>query len=130
MILVQYDFADMYDYYITDTPSELDKYLDPEEVEEVNDIIDKRNCEVEEYFQDEYEGEPIGCSIYVNYEGTAYGIYIEDEKLLDEIGEYAEDFVFREVFIKMLGVEDLEGEESEEEDDDEEEEEPNALGER
>ena len=129
VILVQYDYAYMSDYLIDETPYELDSLLDPDEVAEISDNIYARNCDVRDYFQDEYEGEPIGCSIYVNYEGTAYGIYIEDAEMLDAIGETPDEFVSREVYMKMMELSDgmYDDEEGE---DDEEDEESCALGER
>lgn len=137
VVLVQYDYADTSDYLIDETLYKLDTFFDSDEVSEISDNIHARNCEVMDYFQDEYEGEPVGCSIYVNYEGTAYGIYIEDEEMLDAIGETPEEFVWREIYAKMMELsegtyDDGEDEEEDDEDDeeDEEDEEPCAFGER
>ncbi len=95
VVLVQYDYPDFDEYFIDPYDFPMDQVVDEEDMDLFLDAADKRNDEVEEFIQEEYNDEAVACSVYVNYQGTAYGVYISDDALIDSFGETAAEFVVR-----------------------------------
>ncbi|MDO5861555.1 MAG: hypothetical protein Q4Q58_01970 [Thermoplasmata archaeon] len=95
VMLVQYDYPDFDDYFIDPDEYPLSELFEEEREDEILDLIDDRNDEFEDFLEKEYEGEPIGCSIYVMYDGTPYGLFVEDAALVEAFGETADEFIIR-----------------------------------
>lgn len=95
VLLVQYDYPDFDDYYVEPRSFDIDVLFGEEREDEIRDLVEERNDEFEEFIEKEYDGEPFAVSIYVKYEGTPYGIFIEDDALIESFGETADEFVTR-----------------------------------
>ncbi|MDO5853886.1 MAG: hypothetical protein Q4Q62_07615 [Thermoplasmata archaeon] len=96
-VLVQYDYPDFDDYFVDPDDYPLDDIFGEESEDMILDAIDDRNDEFEDFLEKEYDGEAVGCSVYVMYEGTPYGLFIEDDALIEAFGETRDEFILRKV---------------------------------
>ncbi len=95
VLLVQYDYPDFDDYFIDPEEYDLIDLFGEEMEDAILEAIEERNDEVEDYLEKEYDNEPIGCSVYVMYDGAPYGMFIEDDALIEEFGETNDEFIVR-----------------------------------
>lgn len=110
-IFVQYDYPDFDDYFIDPDTEECIALFDEDDMDELIEAIDEHNEEVDDFLDKNYDGEPIGCSIYVMFEGQAYGMFVMDDSVLEAFGEEGTEFLVRK-FIEFYGDdEDYEDEE-------------------
>ena len=105
-LMVQYDYPEFDDFYVDPGAYPLEEMFEEECMDEVYEAIDDRNDEIDEYLDKEYDGEPFAASVFVSYDGTAYGMYVEDDALIEAFGETSDEFMVR----LMLGEDDEEGE--------------------
>ncbi len=94
-VLVQYDYPDFDDYFIDEDDYDIKDLFGEEMEEEILDAIDDHNDDFEDFLEKEYDNEPIGCSVYVMYEGAPYGMFVEDDALIEAFGESADEFIVR-----------------------------------
>lgn len=95
VLMVQYDYPMFDDYYVDPGEYRLDELFGEEREDEILDLIEERNDELDDLFDTEYDGEPIGASVFVVYEGEAYGMFVQDDALIEEFGETADEFIVR-----------------------------------
>lgn len=95
VVLVQYDYPDFDDYYVDPDDFPLHSLFGEEREDEIVDMIEDRNDDFEDFLDKEYDNEPFACSVYVMYEGTPYGFYVEDDALIEAFGETGEEFIVR-----------------------------------
>lgn len=95
VLLVQYDYPEFDDYYVDPDAYRLDEMFAEECEDQVYDAIEERNDEIDEYLDKDYDGEPFAVSVFVSYDGRAYGMYVEDDALIEAFGETADEFMFR-----------------------------------
>ena len=113
-IFVQYDYPDFDDYFIDPDNEECICLFDEDDEDELYEAIEEHNDEFQDFLDKNYEGEPIGCSVYVMFEGQAYGMFVMDDALLESFGEEGTEFLVRK-FVEFYGDdEDYEDEEEEE----------------
>ncbi|MFT0898456.1 hypothetical protein [Candidatus Methanoprimaticola sp. MG2] len=94
VLFIQYDYPDFDDYFIDDEDYDLEELFGDAEGDVLN-AIEERNDDFEDFLEKEYDNEPIGCSVYVMYEGTPYGMFVEDDQLIESFGELNDEFIVR-----------------------------------
>lgn len=96
VLFVQYDYPDLDDYFIDPDDYDICDLFGEEREDEILDLIDDRNDDLEDFLENDYDGEAIGCSVYVMYEGTPYGMFVEDDSLIESFGETCIEFIVRQ----------------------------------
>lgn len=95
VILVQYDYPDFDDYFVDPEDYPIEDFFEDDEIDDLFESIEEKNDEFENFLEEEYDGEPIGCSVYVMYDGTPYGMFVQDDALIEAFGETADEFLVR-----------------------------------
>lgn len=94
-MFVQYDYPDFDDYYIDPDEFDIEDIFGEDAADDVYDAIEDHNDDFEDFLENDYDNEPFACSVYVMYEGTPYGMYVEDDELIESFGESGYEFLVR-----------------------------------
>ena len=114
-LFVQYDYPDFDDYFIDPDGEDCITLFDEDDEEDLLDAIEEHNDDFQDFLDENYDGERLACSVYVMYEGQAFGMFVLDDALLESFGEDGGEFLVRK-FIEYY-CDDDEDLEDEEEDD-------------
>lgn len=98
VVLVEFDYPDLCEYIVDPDIFDLEEMFEEDDLNDILDEIEERNDSLMKFFDEEYDDEPIGCSIFVEYNGAQFGVYIEDYDVLARFGETCREFYARIFF--------------------------------
>lgn len=97
-LFVQYDYPDFDDYFIDPDEYDIEEIFGDDLADAIYDAIEDHNDDFEDFLENDYDNEPFACSVYVMYEGTPYGMYVEDDELIESFGESGFEFLVRKCY--------------------------------